>query len=191
MGFFSGLLKGIGSVVGAVLNPLGTVAGLFGASKQTVANLAPVLPGLQTLAPTGAALKSLITAPASGTGLVLGTPRLGQPGVVTGAGVSVGAAAATLVVSGGNGKIAKRTIVQTINLDNGKIVNEVVLEGAPFLMNKAVRELARTTKKLKKAVKRIPTRLVTESLGKQLTNKVLRQTIDDVGDHHGHHHTGT
>ncbi len=193
MGFFSSLLKGIGSVVGAVINPVGTVAGLFGASKATQQALAPAPPGLAALTAIKAPLQAL-----TGTTAILGTPSLGQPGAVDiltgkaiGTGVRKGLPPRAVVVTGGNGKVAKRTIVQTINLDTGQVVMETVLEGAPFLMNKAVRELARTTKKLRKANRKIPTRTVKQSLSAQLTERVLDQTIQDVGHpgHHGHHGT--
>lgn len=189
MGFFSSLLKGIGTVAGAVLNPAGAIAGLFGASKTTQAALAPALPGLTALSAVGTPVKALIAAPTLATGVISGGGTAGLRGKTIGPGVVKGLPAGTTIISGGNGKVAKRTIVQTINLDTGLVVNEVTLEGAPFLMNKAVRELARTTKKLRKANRKIPTRTVKQSLGSQLTERVLNQTIQDVGDHHGHHGT--
>jgi len=193
MGFFSSLLKGIGTVAGAVLNPAGAIAGLFGASKSTQAALAPAAPGLTALSSVGVATKALIDAPSlSAIGanraqaLALAARSIG-PGVPK----AVVSAGTTLKITGGNGKVAKRTIVQTINLDTGQVVLETVLEGAPFLMNKAVRELARTTKKLRKANRKIPTRTVKQSLSAQLTERVLDQTIQDVGHPHHGHHNGT
>lgn len=192
MGFFSSLLKGVGAVVGAVINPAGTIAKLFSGDTKAAA---PVATG-RALSATGAA-RSIAEGVALGP--VLGTPRLGQPGVITGGdvartitGVQKGfppRTSAALPLTGGNGKVAKRTIVQTINLDNGAVVNEIVLEGAPFLMNKAVRELERTSRKLRKANRKIPTRPVKVSLAKQLTDRVLNETIQNIGDHH--HHNGT
>ncbi len=186
MGFFSSLLKGLGTVVGAVVNPGAAIAGLFGSKTAT-----PSVPTATALVAPGAAARQVVQVGVTGTSVPLasGAGKAIGPGVSKGGSAFVGGVLQPRVVTGGNGKIAKRTIVQSINLDTGQVVLETVLEGAPFLMNKAVRELARTTKKLKKAVKKIPTRTVEQSLSKRLTDKVLRTTIDNVGDHH--HHNGS
>jgi len=184
MGFFSKLLKGIGSVAGAFLNPAGSIATLLGGSAEAQAVQAPKvaanaaqieanrLAGLAAAArsPTGVGSRA-----ATGIGLVLGSPSLGQPGVV------LGAQAAGLAGGGGNGQFSKQTIVQTVNLATGLVVKAVLLDGAPFLMNKEVASLARVTRKLGKASRKIPRRTVKQSLGAQLTEKVLSQTINNVG----------
>jgi len=184
MGFFSKLLKGIGAVAGAVLNPAGAVAGLFGASKTQQAALAPALPGLTALSAVGTPVKALIAAPTLGSAQ---TSALAARAI--GSGVSKGVVAAvgtSLVMRGaGNGQFSKQTIVETINLDTGLVVKRIILDGAPFLMNKEVASLARVTRKLGKASRKIPRRTVKQSLGAQLTEKVLSQTINDVG--HPHH----
>jgi len=193
MGFFGDLLKGIGSVVGAVINPIGTITSLLGGDAKTAAVAAsatavvPAPKSVVELAGTDTPIRSAITGgltALSALGLPLGVLPLAAGVIRPPTAGEAAVQRSGTMATGGNGRFAKRTIVQTINLENGAITNTVVLEGAPFLMNKAVRELARTTKKLKKAVKKIPTRTVEQSLSKKLTDKVLRQTIDDVGDHH-------
>jgi len=181
MGFFSDLLKGVGSVVGAVINPVGTVAKLLGGGSTPTAT---------ALVQPGPAAQQVVQTAVTGTGVPLASgagksilTRVSPKATVSAIQFARGD---ILPRGGGNGKVAKRTIVQTINLDTGNVVNEIVLEGAPFLMNKAVRELARTTKKLRKANAKIPRRTVQASLAKQLTDRVMSETINHVGDHHGH-----
>lgn len=184
MGFFSSLLKGIGTVAGAIINPGATIGGLLRGTAKTVTAPATAISATTAARTLADSVASPGVPLASGAGkLLVRVPK------ATESALEFARTGRTLVVSGGNGKVAKRTIVQTINLDTGQVVNEVTLEGAPFLMNKAVRELARTTRKLRKANRKIPTRTVKQSLGSQLTERVLNQTIQDVGDHHGHHGT--
>jgi len=193
MGFFSGILKAVGAVVGGILNPVGTVTKLLSGDAKTAAAAstaqAGAAVGATSLSAGGVIVKgvqAIAKSPAvqGAVGGALATEAvIGDTAKIIGAGKFVGASRFT---GGGNGKVAKRTIVQTINLDTGNVVNQIILEGAPFLMNKAVRELARTTRKLRKANAKIPRRTVRQSLGSQLTERVLNQTIQDVGDHHHH-----
>jgi len=197
MGFFSGILKAVGAVVGGILNPVGTVTKLLTGDAKTAASAATAQSGAAvgatSLSAGGVVVKgvqAIAKSPAvqGAVGGALATEAvIGDTAKIIGTGK--GQIMGTFTGGGGNGQFAKRTIVQTINLANGAVTNQVILEGAPFLMNKAVRELARTTKKLNKAHAKIPRRSVKMSLSKQLTDKVLRETIDNVGDHH--HHNGT
>jgi len=189
MGFFSSLLKGVGSVIGAVVNPVGTITGLLSGGSKTVTPQVAAIVSPAPLNPLAVArtVAQGVTQPfdprlaaVSGGGLA------GLTGKAIGPGVPKGLPSTPFGSSRGNGRFAKRTIVQTINLDIGAVVNEVIMDGAPFLMNKAVRELARTSKKLQKANAKIPRRTSKESLSKKLTDKVLNETINQVG-HHGHH----
>jgi len=185
MGFFSDLLKGVGAVVGAVINPGATIGKLLRGTGEASGIVAKT-PLTAAQATTG--VIQTVTGPGTAGPLAIAGRGVGTLAQPIGSGLVGGAVAGRgVILTGGNGKVAKRTIIQTINLDTGIIVMEIVKEGAPFLMNKAVRELQRTTKKLRKANAKIPTREKKQSLGAKLTERVLNQTIQDVGDHHGHH----
>jgi len=214
MGFFSSLVKGLGAVVGAVINPAGTIAGLLGGkgTTPTPAAVAAATPAAPVKAPTaqlstgapfafgaagaligGAALRPAIqgiapkiagsTIVAIKDGVQVGGPADRGLDVTPGrVGQNITAAQlAQAGIMGGNGQFSKRTIVQTINLATGLVVKTVVFDGAPFLMNKEVASLARVTRKLGKASRKIPRRVVKQSLASRLSEAALTDAIDGVG----------
>lgn len=81
----------------------------------------------------------------------------------------------------GNGMVARQTIVQTINLETGALIRQLVFDGAPFLMNSDVRKLRSISRKVSKAHGKLPRRVVKESAMKQLTNAVVDDAIRKVG----------
>jgi len=213
MGFFSSLIKGVGSVIGAIVNPVGTITGLLGGGTTTPAAPTPAAAAAATavnpVRPAGIAGLAAQPAFAIG-GAAVGAaavtarlpvqqivqrvaPAVGVLGAIGGPiqrGIDVPALianppAAALaqagIMSRGNGQFVKRTIVQTINLATGAVVNQVVLDGAPFLMNKEVASLARVTRKLGKANRKIPRRTIKQSLASRLSEKALTEAIDNVG----------
>jgi len=80
----------------------------------------------------------------------------------------------------GNGQFARQTIVQTIRLIDGAVVRQEVFSGAPFLMQKAVRELRATTKKLTRANAKIPRRTVAQSKRSALIDTCLDQALSQA-----------
>jgi len=212
MGFFSSILKGLGTVVGAVINPGAAIAGLFGGDKAAATAIAPAtqavspvvasglgLPGslgrfdrrfpaasnvnqpVVQLAGTDTPIRSALTGALTALGalgLPLGVAPLAAGVIRPPTGPEQLARSTALMATGGNGQFAKRTIVQTINLATGQVVKQDVLIGAPFLMNKAVAELRRTTRKLMKANAKIPRRTAKQSLGSELKDAALKKAID-------------
>lgn len=83
-------------------------------------------------------------------------------------------------VAGGNGVVARQTIVQTINLMTGAVVRTELFSGAPFLMNSEVRSLRRVAKKVGKAHAKLPRRTVQKSALKELTDAAVAEALRKV-----------
>jgi len=113
----------------------------------------------------------------------VGQIALSAAGPVVGAVVGAlgGAGGGGVVMDGaigrGNGQFARQTIVQTIRLIDGVVVRQEIFSGAPFLMQKAVRELRATTKKLTRANAKIPRRTREQSRISKLQDAVLDQAL--------------
>ena len=80
-------------------------------------------------------------------------------------------------LGGGNGRFAKQTIVQTIDLTTGQVVRQVTMNGAPWLMNSEVSGLGRVSRKVRKASRKIPTRTRRQSLGEELKEAAIEKAI--------------
>jgi len=105
----------------------------------------------------------------------LGLAGVNQVGAVSPTVVSVAGAIPQNMTGfgGGNGKEATRTIVQTINLQTGRIVRFKILPGSPHLMNSEVSAAKRVFKISSKLHARMPRRTVKESKTKQLTDAAI------------------
>lgn len=83
-------------------------------------------------------------------------------------------------LGGGNGVVARQTIVQTINLLTGQITRQERFAGAPFLMNSEVRSLRRVAKKVGRAHAKLPRRTVQKSAMKELTDAAVAEALRKV-----------
>jgi len=108
----------------------------------------------------------------AGTGQLLQT-SLPHPG-------DVGAHIMRGGLPGGNGVVARQTLVQTINLMTGAVVRSELLPGAPFLMNSEVRSLRRVAKKVGRAHAKLPRRTVQKSAMKELTDAAVAEALRKV-----------
>jgi len=88
----------------------------------------------------------------------------------------------------GNGRFVTDTIVQTTDLTTGDIVRRKVFDGSPFLMNKDVRQLRKTARKLSKANAKLPRKTVRASAQKELIDAITQTALRRVltGPGHGH-----
>lgn len=89
--------------------------------------------------------------------------------------------------TGGNGRVFKQTIIQTIDVSSGDVLREVIKEGAPFLMNKEVAQLRVVAKKLTKAERKLPRKTRSASPQKELIDAVTAEALRNVITGHGHH----
>lgn len=92
---------------------------------------------------------------------------IGEPGLLQG-------------FSGGNGKTANRTLVQTLDLASGRIVRTRVLPGTPFLMNADVSAAKRVFKLSSKLHGKMPRRTVKESEVTKLKNAAVQQAMQTI-----------
>jgi len=184
MGFLSSLLGGIVKVGG------GIVRGLLGIAPKVAPSLIPAPPAVIS-GVAGAAARATVGGIAA-AGRFAGRAAGTLPGqlALAGGAAFVGSRLAQQGVPGaegpvimgggvgrGNGRFARQTIVETIDLTTGTVVRQEVFSGAPFLLNSDVRKLRQTTRKLTRAAARIPRRSVPVSLTKQLTDAALNAAI--------------
>jgi len=123
------------------------------------------------------------------TSLVSGIPVVGPiVAPILGGILGTGGAVNTTGFSGGNGRFATRTIVETMDTTSGKIVKRKTLPGSPYLMNSEVAGLRKVVKKSNNLQKRIPRRTVKQSTTSKLTEAVQMKAIQNVQlPHHGDH----
>jgi len=193
MGFFSSLL-------GAVLPVAGGLLGLPALTTPTVAPaVAPAIvaaaPGAMSLIVPGTTAAPVASSAVAAPGFVssavstisgvlldpLGVPKAIANAIDTA--FSSGApekAARSAIAAGGNGQVHRVTIVLTIDNRTGALVNRIVLQGAPFLMNQQVSQLKRTVKLIGKANQKIPRRVVKESLTSELTREIKTSAIRQI-----------
>lgn len=179
MGFFTSLITSVKKIAGPLI---GTLLGVKAAAPRVIAPVGRTLQ--QQLAIPQPVLRTAATRAAN---LARGAGGLA---LATGAGVGISALAAgagqdadgRVVVEGaagrGNGQFVKQTLVQTIDVETGAIVRTVVRSGAPFLMNREVRQLRTVARKLGRAHAKLPRVTRAPSLAKQLQDKALRNALD-------------
>jgi len=175
MGFFSSLLRTVGRVAGSFL----------GIAPRAAPVAARVIRPSSVAQPFVAATRAIGRAAISPAGqLGLGVAAAGAGGAIGAALAAPGGAGAPTTVMGGvgrgNGQFARQTVVQTIDLASGRVVRQEVFSGAPFLMQKAVRELRSTTKKLSRAHAKIPRKTRMQSKNSMLVNAVLDRALSQV-----------
>jgi len=176
MGFFSTIARVLGGIARTVLGVAPAAAAVAPAAAPAIAGVSRLIGGAARVAGAAGRFVSRQAVPigvglaagAAGQALV-GALQDGRGAVVMGGGLGRG-----------NGQFAKQTIVETIRLADGAVVRQEVFAGAPFLMQKAVRELRATTKKLTRANARIPRKTREKSKNAQLLDAVLDRALSNV-----------
>jgi len=173
MGILDGVIGTAQGLVGSVasLDPTGIVPGVtqslgLSATPQ-VSALSPVgLGGGGTIGQLLNPVSQLTQVPFDLVGAVLG----GGPGGVVD----------TTGFSGGNGRFATRTTVETMDTTTGQIVKMRRMPGSPKLMNSEVRAAKRVIKTVAKLHAKIPRRTVSESKMKKLTDAAIDEATRNV-----------
>jgi len=162
MGFFGDLISGAGRLVRGFLG----------------------VPAAAAAAPVARAI-----APA----IARGGTRLGRVGRAVGGAVGLGGAFAVGEAGvgaligdgdgggggvGGNGRTFRRTIVQTVNREDGAVIRQEVRRGAPFLMRRDVIVAKRVFRMASKLHGKLPRRTVRQSRVKALTDRVVESALD-------------
>ena len=168
------ILAGVRAFVGAPAATTAARAVLPAARTGTAGAAAAVAARAARIAGSpAAALAAGVAGGVAGAQIV----SLPHPGPVTGA-----AAAAVMRggLAGGNGVVARQTLVQTVDISTGAIVRSELLPGAPFLMNSEVRSLRRVAKKVGRAHAKLPRRTVQKSAMKELTDAAVAEALRKV-----------
>jgi len=168
MGFFSSIIGGATRAIGAFLGAPAP------APVQQVQQLAPIPRVGQTFFPTasGGPGPAAHIVPSNGRGVKFRS-ELG-PGGKTGGFGRTGS-----MCPGGNGQIRKMTIVQSIN-DEGDVVCEEVLRGAPHLMNRDLAIAKRVKKVASKLGVKFSTKTREPSKRKMLLDVVESRAIENA-----------
>jgi len=185
MGFLANALRTVAGIAGRFLGipaapAITTMAATAAARAGLGTGAARTLTGVQGI---GATARTAVIAAGAGTlaGRLARQIQPDIPGMGAGGAVTPVAPGTGVVMGGdlgrGNGQFARQTIVQTIRLSDGAVVRSEVFSGAPFLMQKAVRELRATSRKLTKANQKIPRKLVRQSKRSALLDSVLDQAL--------------
>jgi len=154
MGFFSSLLNIGKRLLGIAPAAAAPVATRFGPRAAAVARrAAPIIAG----------------GVAGGAGFAVGESIFGGTGAV---GVPITAGA------GGNGETFRRTIVQTIRSDDGVVIKNVILRGAPHLMQHDLVVAKKVFRLSSKLHQKLPKRTVKTSRIKLLTQQVLENALE-------------
>jgi len=162
MGFFSNFLGRAVQIVGRGL-------GIIPPAARAVAAAAPT-----AVRATARAARSVAPAVAGG---VAGGVALGAVAGAVDGGVQVAAGTTAAMGMGGNGDTFRRTIVQTIDSRTGELRKQVVLAGAPHLMNRDLQIAKRVFRLSSKLHTRLPKRVIRPSRQKQLTMQVLDNAL--------------
>jgi len=154
MGFFSSLLN-----IGRSILGIGTTAAPA-AAATVAARVAPVVRRVAGVVTGGVA---------AGAGFAVGESVFGGGG---GVGVPISAG------TGGNGETFRRTIVQTIRADDGVVIKNVFLRGAPHLMQHDLVVAKKVFRLSSKLHQKLPKRTVKTSRIKLLTQQVLENALE-------------
>jgi len=166
MGFFSNLLR-----TGARL--LGFSAP---APARAAARVAPrVVPRVFPAGPVGTRGSRIGRAAVVAGGTVLAGAGFAIGDQVVGALTDGGGG---VMGEGGNGETFRRTIVQTIRSDDGVLVKQVILRGAPHLMQHDLVVAKKVFRLSSKLHQRLPKRTVKTSRIKLLTQQVLENALE-------------
>lgn len=179
MGFFTDLLETIAPIAVGLIPGAAPVTAALTIAESITGRKAP-------LAIAGVAQPQRVIQAAFPTPTVTPLPALGGA-----AGALVGAAAGVIDTTGfgrGSGGRATRTIVQTMDLQTGRIIRTKTLPGSPFLMNFEIVAAKRVFRKSADLRKRIPRRSVKESATTQLKDAAIDAAIRAANASGGHHH---
>ncbi len=146
---------------GAALDPTGITGAVLG--------LTGLGTGASPLSPAGL-IGSVLDAP---TDLLSGLTG----GLLGGAAATAAASVDTTGFGGGNGSVATRTVVETMDLKTGAIVRRRVLPGSPFLMNSEIKAAKKVFRQSAALAKRIPRKTVKESATTQLKEAAIQAAI--------------
>jgi len=178
MGFFSNIARGL---IAGVRAFAGTPAPIAAVSPAIAATRAAVVAAGAGARRVGRAAVSPAGQLIIGGGAALAGGALVAPGAPP---VMAGAPTPPVLlrggIAGGNGVVARQTIVQTVDLASGAVVRSEVLPGAPFLMNSEVRSLRRVAKKVGRAHAKLPRRTVQKSAMKELTDAAVAEALRNV-----------
>jgi len=83
---------------------------------------------------------------------------------------------------GGNGSVATRTIVETMDLRTGKIVRRKIMEGSPHLMNKDINAAKKVFRSVRKLDSRLPKKTRAVSKTKQLADAAIDRALRDTNN---------
>jgi len=176
MGFFSGIARIIGGVaktfLGVPAAPVqqAAVRQVTGLGARGAARLTAGRRVVQAVAPVAAGV--------AGGALLTSLPHPGPINTVdpvTGMHVHMGGGG-----MGGNGVVARQTVVQTIDLRTGAVLRQEVFSGAPFLMASDVRKLRAVSRKVSKAHQKLIGRTRKPSKKSQLTDAILDSALNQV-----------
>jgi len=188
MGFLDEIL---GSAVGIITGQdprVTTTVSPSGVPSTSVSGVSPSLNPIQAVvgAPLGLLgstlgigseqLNPLLAIAAPIVGGLLGGPAGAA------AGQAIGGVISSTGFAGGNGKVATRTIVQTMDLMTGKIIRQREMPGSPFMMNSEVRAAKKVFRQSRNLNNKLPRRTVKESASTRLKNAC----IEDAIHHRGH-----
>jgi len=162
----SSLLEPIVSVIGAVPVVGAPVAGILQSVTGTPSpeSEVAILGGGQGLL---GQLSDIATGALSIPGDILGLTRPGTAVDVTG-------------FSGGNGRFATRTTVETLDVTTGQIVKLKRMPGSPHMMNSEISAAKKVFRATAKLHNRMPRRVVRESQMQQLTKAAVQKAITNT-----------
>jgi len=167
-----GLVDDLIGTVLAPLDPLGLLGGVTGTGGGGLAAPLNLVTGL---AGTVTALPGQIVGEAIGA--VSGIA--GIPGQILGGGAAA-AGAGTVDMTGfggGNGSVATRTIVETMDLRTGQIVRRKIMEGSPHIMNKDISAAKKVFRSVRKLDARLPKKTRARSKTKELADAAVDKAI--------------
>ncbi len=162
-----------------------------------VASPLTLLSGAAAPAPTGAGVPAG-AAPADGGGPldvladVIGTVVATPIGLIEGAAGIIGGVAgipgallgidgaAAQPVTGGNGKVHTRTIVQTVDNATGQVIKQKILMGSPHMMNSDIQAAKKVFRQSAKLAARMPRRTVKQSKSAQLTEAAQNKALQNL-----------
>ncbi len=154
MGEILSELAGIGETALSVLgtgigaSPVATVTDVIGATQDTAQSVVDLAAGAVGFGPDDPAAQLAVQQE-------LKPDALGMQGF-----------------GGGNGRFAKRTIVQTLDRARGVIVSFQILNGAPHIMNSDITAAKRVFRQVSKLTQKLPRKTVKESATKKIVNAV-------------------
>lgn len=164
---------------GAVTNPVGFFSSVLNIGRRLLGIAAPVAaPVARVAAPIARRVAPIARRGAAvvGGGIAAGAGFAVGESVFGGDGGGVLSAAGGMV--GGNGETFRRTIVQTIRADDGVVIKNVFLRGAPHLMQHDLVVAKKVFRLSTKLHQKMPKRTVRTSRIKLLTQQVLENALE-------------